>query len=147
MKSDPKNRRVIIRLDGSAEATRRGVRQAFYFIGKDLVRTVRTEMSKPKSGRVYVRRREGRRRRHVASSPEEYPASDTGATRKGIGFVVQGSNKMEFGHPNAQVPYDEPLELKEKLRGGRPFLIRAINDNERNTENHFEEQIKKELTE
>lgn len=145
VKQDSNNRRVFIQIEKSARVTERALRKSFYYIGKDLVSSAsKSILKKPKSGRVYLIRRGGRLRRHQASAPGEAPANFTGNLRRSLDFIVQGSKEMTFG---ADADYAKFLELGTRKMEKRPYLIKSINDNERNITKHFENQIKKFLRE
>jgi HK97 gp10 family phage protein len=132
---------VIKKVESISESTRRGIRRAYYFIGKDLTDEAQQSIIRgPKTGNLY--RIKGRKRRHRASAPGEPPANLSGTLQRSIDFEVQGSHSMEFG---AEAPYAGFLELGTKNMEPREYLIRAIENNERNTEFHFERSIKSEL--
>jgi len=141
-KSSPANKKVFIQIGRLEQSNKRALRQAFYFIGKDLVKDARDSIRKrPKSGRTYIINN----RRHRASAPGEPPANLTGLLARSINFRVQGWSKMEIG---ADTPYARALELgnpKGNLEP-RPYLIAAINKNERNTRRHFDRELNKHLT-
>jgi len=142
-KSDPSNRKVFIQIRNLPEINRRAIRKAFYFVGKDLVSEARSSiLRKPKSGRTYVVYKGGRRRLHRSSAPGEAPANLTGDLRRSVDFKVRGGNQMEFG---ADTPYARRLELGGGNIAARPYLIAAIEKEERNTMSHFRREIEKEL--
>lgn len=135
------NDKVIKQVKSLSESTRRGIRRAYYFIGKDLVDDAQQVIIRgPKTGKLY--RIKGRKKRHRASSPGEPPANRTGRLQRSIDFAVKGSTSLEFG---AGVMYAGFLELGTSKMEERPYLIKAIENNERNTEFHFERNIKSEL--
>lgn len=135
------NIQAIKSLKDAPKATRRGIRRGFYFFGKDLATDAKGYILKgPKTGKLYKVR--GRKKRHRASGPGESPANLTGALRKSVDYQVQGSDEMEFG---AGTDYAAFTELGTKNMEERPYLIRAIKNNERNAEKHFEREIRKEL--
>jgi HK97 gp10 family phage protein len=138
---DPQNRRVFIRLVGVEQASRRVIRRAFFFLGRDLRSTASREiLRKPKSGRTYIfRTRNGRRRKHVASAPGETHANFSGKLRRSLGFRVNGHVSMEFGYgvDKDAPPYGLFLEFGTVKMAARPSLQNAMRDVERNTEQYF----------
>jgi len=145
--ASPNNRKFEVQLQNISKLTKRASRQAFYKIGKDLLADSRASiLERPKTGRTYVIYRNGRRRTHIASAPEEAPANLTGQLRRSIDFLVHGGgNEMEFG---AETDYARALELgnpKGNLEP-RPYLRPSIDGNNRNIIAHFEREIKKGIT-
>lgn len=122
--------------------TREGVRQSWYFTGKDLKDDAQKFITEgPKTGRIYRVKVRGRTILHQASAPGESPANLTGALRASIDYNVSDSGQLEFGAGNEDVDYASRLE--EEMN--RPFLIRSINENEGNIYQHFEREIMKEF--
>lgn len=142
---DKDNRKVFTQIQNAPNATMQGIRRAFYFIGKDLTKTARRSIiDPPKTGRVYKRTtKSGRRRRHRASAPGEPPANMTGTLQKSINFLVKGSDQLEFG---ANAEYAGFLELGTRKMAKREYLIRAIENRQKNTRNFFEKEIEKRVT-
>ena len=118
---------------------------AFYRIGKQLTKEARRSIIQgPKTGKLYRIAR--RRRRHRASAPGEPPANLFGNLQKSVDFIVKGSKEMEFGAgDNVTVPYARRLELGDDNIAERPYLIRAINEKEKQTEKIFQDELKKRL--
>ena len=107
------------------EMMRRGIRHAFYNIGKENTRYTREIIKRgPKTGRLY--HIPGRKRRHRASAPGEAPANLTGTLRKRVGFDVKGTDQMEFGD---QIFYGKFLEEGTKRMKPRPHLKKAVDHN------------------
>jgi hypothetical protein len=158
---DRNNRKVELQIENIDATTRKAIRKAFYFIGKDLVKTSRKLiMDPPKTGRIYRLRKGGKIVRHQASAPGQPPANFTGSLRDSLDFDVIGSDKMEFGvkqlFQNRRgtplgVNYGKYLEgdpnRKPVKLFPRPFLLPSIKSNQKNTQVHFETQLKKELEE
>lgn len=134
---DPRNRKVELQIKGNAKATVRGIRQAFYFLGKDLKATANKNiLAKPRFGREEIFR--GRRRR--ASVPGESFANRSGDARKTLGFFVKGGDQMEFGfRANPETLYVKTLE--EDMN--RPTLTIAVKSNNKNAREHFEREIER----
>lgn len=105
-----------------------GIQSALTDIGRRNVKTARELIrDKAKTGRIYIKTRNGRRVRHQASAPGEAPASFTGLLIKQTAFEVSGHRFMKFGN---RAPYSAFLELGTKNMAARPFLIKAIKENE-----------------
>lgn len=108
-----------------------GIQSALTDIGRRNVKTARAFIKdKNKTGIVYTRIRGGRRVRHRASAPGESPANFTGFLVKQTAFEVSGHRFMKFGN---RAPYSGFLEEGTKNMAARPFLIRAIKENEGRT--------------
>ena len=139
--ADHSNRRAELALSNSQRNTVRGIRQAFYFIGRDMRSTANKNiLERPRSGRVY----KIKGRRHVASSPGESFANFTGAARRTLGFQVRGGDNMEFGfRKNSRTIYTKILEEEKN----RPTLEIAVKSNSRNAIKHFRKEIKRALKE
>lgn len=136
--TDSGNRRVFINISSLSEHTYRGIRQGFFQIGHDLVRTAKRDvLKKPKSGRTYLIRRGKTRRRHVASAPGESPANISGKYRKSIGFKIKGSSQLIFGAGSPSVEYAKFLEKGTSKMEPRPGLGNAVKATERNARQYF----------
>ncbi len=143
---DPRNRKVFININNISKATRRGMRQGFFQLGNDLVKTAsRQILEKPKGGITRRVRRGKTIRRHTASAPGESPANLSGAYRRSLGYKIHGSSRMEFGAGNSSVPYAEFLENGTKNMKPRPGLGNAIRATERNAVQYFINNIKREM--
>lgn len=105
-----------------------GIQSALTDIGKKNVKTANDLIRNgEKTGRVYLRRRRGRLVSHQASAAGEAPANFTGQLIKGMGFTVSGFRFMKFGN---RAPYSAFLELGTRNMFKRPYLIKAIQENE-----------------
>lgn len=142
VRTDRSNEKAWISLrGGNRAATRRGIRQGFYFLGRDLMKTTKDGIKNgPKTGKIYLIKRGGRKYRHQASAPGEYPANMTGNLRRGVRFEVRGDRQLVFGAEADYAPY---LERGTRNMADRPFLYKSIKANERNATNHFEREIKR----
>lgn len=141
VKIDSSSRKALLTLELAQKSTVRGIRQAFYFLGKDLKADANKNiLAKPRSGRVYKHKG----RRHTASTEGESFANRSGAARRTLGFDVKGGDQLEFGfREKAATIYTKFLE--ESLN--RPTLGIAVKDNQRNAQVHFEREIKKAIEE
>jgi len=138
-KADSKNRKIELHIQNLETLTKRGIRQAFYKLGRDVKDTTsKNILKKPRSGRKEKFR--GRNRR--ASVAGESFANRSGDARKQLGYDVHGSDELEVGfRSNAKTVYTKILE--EKLN--RPTLAIATSANNRNATVHFEREIQKML--
>ena len=148
---DKKNLRAAIQISQLSERNARGIRQAFYKLGKDLRKTASDLiLEKPKHGRLYRIRRGKLIRKHRASAAGEAPANLSGRLRRSLDFNVVGSERMEFGYRQASaekgsgdgVFYGKFLERGTRNMKPRPALFLAIKRNERNAIEHFETELK-----
>lgn len=156
IKIDPKNLKAIISIENLSNASARGIRQAFYFIGKDLVAEAnKLILEKPKHGRLYKIKRLKRIKLHRASAPGETPANLTGSLRKSIDFDVIGKEELQFGSKEIflnrkgmppGVIYGGYLEKGTKKMEPRPYLITSIKNKEAAIQTHFEREIKRSLS-
>lgn len=125
--------------------TRRGIRAAFFEIGKDLLDTFNKQVldKSGKSGTIYIRKdRLGRKRRHQASDPGESPANRTGNYRRSAGYQIQGFDRLIFG---VTAEHGEWLELGTSRMKPRPGLGNSVNANERNILRAFDLGISERL--
>jgi HK97 gp10 family phage protein len=160
------NYNVKIRLNMLINLQRKGIRKAFYNIGKSLQKeSKRLINKKPKTGRIYLIRKAGRIIKHRASSAGQAPAVITGRLRKSVDFSVQGSENLVFGSKRSvmsvlsgagigftfrgkkigNIIYPKYLEQGTSKMLPRPFLISSIRNNYKNIQNYFSYEIKKEL--
>lgn len=127
---EPKSLMFLKNIVDHDHKMRQSCRLAFYHIGKENVRITRDLIKKgPKTGRLY--RIAGRKRRHRASAPGEPPANLTGRLRRGVNFVVKGTDQMQFGDT---VFYGFYLERGTRKMRPRPHLKPAITKNARYAE-------------
>lgn len=166
IKTNPKNKTVLLKTKKLDQLTREGIRKGFYYLGKDLIKESRVLINKkPKTGRVYLIRKNGILQEHRASSAGEAPAVITGRLRESVDFLVSGGNTMIFGARKnvrmrsttqgagfsmtgtAQHVIDYPKYLEDKTMkiAARPYLLPAIKKNYRNAEVHFKDQIDKSI--
>lgn len=124
---EPKSLMFLRDIAHHDEKMRGGHRLAFYKIGKENVRVTRELIKKgPKTGRLY--RIAGRKRLHRASAPGEPPANLTGRLRRGVDFIVKGTDQMQFGDT---VHYGFYLERGTRKMKPRIHLKRAVVKNAR----------------
>ncbi len=146
IKEDPRNKKAYRSINNIDENTRRGMRQAFFQYGNDLIKTANRQiLEKPKGGRVYRVRRGKRKFRHRASAPGESPANLSGNYRKSIGYKIRGSSQMIFGAGSAKVPYAVWLERGTRRMKPRPGLGNAVRATERNGVKYFSTNIERNL--
>lgn len=151
---NPKSRRAQIQIKDLSQRNAKGIRRAFYMIGKDLKATSNRLILDPaKHGEVYNVRRLSRLKRHRSSAPGEAPANLSGALRKSLDFNVIGADRLEFGYREhfegrtrqRGTFYGKFLELPTKHMKPRPGLLLSIKKNQANAVEHFEIQLEKEL--
>lgn len=147
------NEAVFARVARGPAATGRSIRHAFFELGKDLKAEANREiLRRPKSGRVYlVRSRGGRRRRHVASAPGETHANLSGDLRRAVGWKVHGNERLDFGYgvsggsSNPSPRYDAFVEFGTRKMAPRPSLANAIRTTQNVTEREFEANMNREF--
>lgn len=137
------NNEVFIQIKNAPDATKRGIRNAFYLVGHALRKDSRRRIiNGPKTGALY--RIKGRENLHRASAPFESPANLFGKLQKAIGFQINGSETMDYG-VREKVKYGVYLELGTDKMTKRPFLIRSIRKRQQTTSNYFNGELNKEL--
>jgi hypothetical protein len=169
---DPANKMVYVRLKSLTREVVRGIRQAYYQIGRDLKAYAKKGIlnKKGKSGTTYYSLQKRKNKKtgkdmdvrvsHKASAPGEFPANQTGELQRSVNFVVRGAEQLEFGAGSNQTqtgrsignaPYAAALELGAKNKDGsvrmepRPYLIASIKATEGSAQQHFEIEIEKAL--
>ncbi len=142
-KADPRNEKIFVDLGNSAQGVRRGIRQGFWHLARDLRKGARDAIKKgPKTGKLY--RVRGRKRRHRASAPGEAPANLMGDLRKSVGFEIKGTESMEFGYRDS-APYGKFLEEGTKNMEKRPNLKTQVDRSKKTAPQHFDREIAKAL--
>lgn len=152
---DPNNRAVYLKVGAITKDTRRGIRQAYYKIGKDLKAYAAKKIKEgPKTGIKYViyggfkthvffDNTKRTKKIHQASAPGEFPARLSGGLIRSLGFAVSGWTQLEFG---ADAPYAKALEEGDDRVKARPYLKPSLKATEGSAVTHFETEIKKALT-
>jgi hypothetical protein len=143
-KEDRENRKAQFQIDNTIQLTKRGVRQGFYNVGKQLKESANKEiLAKDKTGRTYRVRRGKVVRNHRASAPGETFANLSGAARRTLGFDVRGSSELEFGFRKVQQTFYTKI-LETRLN--RPALGNAVKKESGNNIVILERELKKALT-
>lgn len=157
----PESKKVLIKIKHLGKQNAKGIRNAFYKLGKNLKATAKENILKvPRSGNRYLVSDGKRIWIHTASVPGETPANLFGNLARSLSFKVSGSNKMEFGYRQAAksrhtsrnfprqtgVSYGKALEEGTNRVAPRPGLLISIKANEANALEHFNTELKKELT-
>lgn len=138
LRPDPKNREVEVLIRNHKLITRRGIRMAYFRIGSDLVKEARRLILEgPKTGRIYIIKGV----RHQASAPGEAPANLTGLLRRSIAYQQRSGGQMAFGARTEYAPWLE-LGTRDGRIAPRPYLIKAINNLQKNSREHLEREIK-----
>jgi len=152
------NKKVELNIQNIDKSCAKGIRAAMYEIGKDLRKSAQKAiLKKPKHGRFYLLNKNGRLVRHRASAPGEAPANFTGSLKRSVDYKLSGSSRLEFGvvrqalfvspGSNARgVEYGKRLELGIGVEA-RPFLLPAIEKNNRNIQNRLETNMRKNIEE
>lgn len=139
----PDNKAVMLQIENTPKDWRRGVRQGFFELGRELVQDAKEAITKgPKTGRLY--RVKGRRRRHRASAPGQAPANLSGNLRNNVGFQIHGSDSMDFGYRDG-AEYGKFLENGTIRMKPRPNIEPTVLKNNRNAENIFAANIGKQI--
>ena len=148
---DQKSLKVIVQLREIEKINKRGMRQAWFKVGKDLIKTANGRiLAKDKKGRLYgIIIRGGKKRltsvrsglkTHRASAPGQSPANLNSDLRKSLKFQIRGSSLLEF---SANTVYARGLELGTANIEPRPYMFQSVVDNRRNIERHFADEIRK----
>ena len=143
------NNRVFGRIENLQRLTRRGIRQGMARAGQTLIAEAnRAILNDPKTGVVYIRRdRAGRRRRHQSSAPGETHANLSGDLRRSLSFQKHGVDSLEFGYGvssgRSAPPYAGKIEFgpRGNSNQARPSLLNALNSQQGNLTQHFEDEI------
>lgn len=145
---DVASKKALLQSKSIAKLTNSGVINAFRKIGQDLVRDAEKQiLQRPKHGRLYKIKVNGRSKSHRASAPYEHPANITGKLRKSLGYRVNGSRQMQFGAGNkTDVKYALYLEEGTKKMEARNYLQRTIKENQNNIRDRLNQEIQKVLT-
>ena len=145
IRDGPGNAKALISVSTIEDRTRRGIRQAFFGLGDDLLKELSDQMlEKNKTGRIYIRKtRSGARRKHKSSGPGQTPANRTGTLRKSRGYQLKGSDQMEFGY---REEYGKFLESGTKKMSARPGLKNTVDATQKTARNRFTASIRRELT-
>jgi len=135
---DPRSKGVLLSLKDLGTPTKRGIRQGFYFLGRDLRTTANKNILKtPRAG---AQRRKNGRSRGRASVEGESFSNLTGAARRTLGFDVRGADSLEFGFREGQrTRYTKILEEKRN----RPTIEIAVKSNFRNMTEHLAREMDK----
>lgn len=143
-KADSNNRKAELLIINTIRLTKKGIRQGFYNVGKNLKATANKDiLAKDKTGQVYLVRRGKVIRRHRSSAPGQTFANLSGAARKTLDFKVRGANELEFGFQrNQETFYTKILETSLN----RPALGNAVKKEEGNTIMILERELKKAVT-
>jgi len=144
------NRKTFVKLDGFKKATTKAVRLAMFDISHSHVREAKRAIKDdPKTGRVYRRKRKGRRRTHQASAAGQTHANESGRLRDSLSFQLHGTNNIEFGYGvssgKSAPEYAKFVEFGTAKMKPRPTLLNAIRKEEKNTINYFTKALDKDL--
>jgi len=156
IQADPQNAQSFMVMENIDVNVARGLRQGFYFAGKDMVRYCRGMINdKSKTGRLYMLSKERtvkgikkiRKVKHQASSPGQFPANFTGKLNDSIDFEVKGWDEMLFGardqYTKHGVDYGKYLEIGTKRMAARPFLKPTIEARQKNCQGFVVHEVNK----
>lgn len=134
---------ALITIRAGREITRRGIRQGFFSMGDDFMRTLNNEVLRtPKTGRIYIRRtRSGRRRRHRASAPGESHANITGRLRRAADYKLGGMTQLNLGYLDNPPDYDGFVEFGTRRMRPRPTVQNTIRQTLVRTQETMEREI------
>lgn len=141
------NDRVFGRIENLDKLTRQGLRRGMFRAGQSLRAEASREILKgSKTGRIYIRRiAGGRRRRHQASAAGETHANLTGTLRRSLSFQLRGSTEIEFGYGvssgRSAPDYARFVEFGTTRMKARPSLRNALRSEQGNLTQHFENEI------
>lgn len=127
-----KSQQVLVEVPKQALRHREGIAQAFFEIGSEVVReTKRLIETGNKTGRIY----RIRGRFHQASAPGEAPANLSGRLARSGDYKVNGL----FLRVGETVNYAKFLEDGTRKMAPRPHLLKAVNNEARNTQRSLQE--------
>lgn len=124
------NEKVFAHLSKMDQHFKSGVHEAYIVIAEYLKRTNKKDFAAPKHGRFYRLRVHGKMIRHRASAPGEPPARITGALGKTLKTKTSGFTQMDYSAGGGRVDYAGYLEEGTRKMEPRPYLSKAISDNE-----------------
>ena len=134
-----KSRKTLIEIGKSSKKIEKGIRNAFYEIGKENQRYLqRRILAKDKTGKIYPYKGGS----HRASAPGEFPANRSGNLRKSVGYVLQGSSSLEFG---VEAEYGKYLEEGTKHIKPRKLVGETAREKQRDAVNAFLKHTDKEI--
>ena len=113
-----------------------GAMRGLTSVSKDIVKQTRAKITEPKTGIKY------KSLRNRSSKAGEYPASQTGRLRKGIGFQMQGVRRSYIG---SEAPYSKYLAFGTRYMQKRRFIGTTIQENLNNAYDKITTEINKEI--
>ena len=140
VKISRKTREILIDIPQHMKKHRRGLENALYEIGADVIEeTRRLIINGPKTGRIYS----FRGGRHQASAPGEAPANRTGRLARSGDYKVKNWQEMTVGETADYAKF-----LEDGTRGRiapRQHLIRAVNNKAPDTQLTILENVDREI--
>lgn len=138
------NRRIYKKLRSIAKDSKDGIKLAYKDIGQSLKRQIFADLDSPdKTGHLYFIFKNKEVFLHQASAAGEPPATLFGGLKASINPHTNASDTMSLSAGNAKVDYAKRLELGDppSVRRGRvearPYLKKAIDDQEKETFKYF----------
>ena len=130
---------------GLQRAGNQAIRKSWFDLGQKLKTDAQDSiLHGKKTGRIYLIRRGKTRRRHQASRSGESPANLSGDLRRGVKFVISGSNTMRFGYSD-KTPYGLWLELGTDVIAPRPNIEPTAEANHRNAKTFYYKSLTREM--
>lgn len=134
VREDRWNGLVYKRVQQTVPKIKQHLRKDMFAYLRDLKTEANREiLRKPKSGRTYIIRTPGgRRKRHVASAPGESHANLSGATRRSLSWKVFGWDRAQFGYgvstnaSNVAPVWAPYLEGGTRNAAARPSIGNAV---------------------
>jgi hypothetical protein len=114
------------------DALRRKGIKMMSFIGKDTTKLIKQKSLEKKTGKIYfIYTKNGTKKKHIASSPSEFPAKITGNYNRGLASVVKGVDKLVIGNTVKYSPFLErgtsKMARREPLQRGVIEILRKNN--------------------
>jgi len=142
----PNGKKILSSIRRTDEKTVKGIRRAFYEIGKRLKSSANESILRgQKTGRTYVVTSGSVRRRHKTSSSGQAWANISGKARRSIGYQVSGADSLRFTGGGSNAPYVKYLEEGTSKMSPRPAMRNAISDQTRNIVKYIGNFVVKEV--
>lgn len=146
------NAEVYKQIKSFANRTKKGLSKAFLQVAPAVIKEAQADMSKPKNGLTYIvfkstkNRNLKRGRIHIASAKGEAPAILSGTLFRSMGFNRQSFHTLVIGSKAEHAQWLEPSP-DESWSGylNRPFMLKAIESQNKNTENYFVQCMQSEI--
>ncbi len=133
------NQKIYKKLRSIKTDSEDGIKLAYKDIGQSLKRQIFADLDSPdKTGRLYIIFKDSQRFLHQASAPGEPPATLFGGLKASINPHTNASDTMSLSAGNENtVKYAKRLELGDAKIAPRPYLKKAIDDQEKEIFKYF----------